>query len=819
MTRRGLGALAGLLLVIGGAVALTWSRGVGPFAPTQDDAAAAPGARAPGHVTDGAQPTDAALAAAGRRTSTRDADRPAGAAAAARPTTLRVFVTVNDLPRAGVTVRVRRWNTLEVLATKETDAEGACEFPSTDLQVVEVEAWAAGLCPCGAGNTELERDTNVVRLDMRPGREVVGRVIDAASGAPVAGASVLVNEVEIGPTAADGRFRLSGVEPGVATEVTADHVGFAPRTIRVRAAPPDVAEPPLELALERCAVITGIVRDPDGHPVPFALVGLAADDPTGRLPSPTDDAPLSVQEETALARRIGDWDAGVDETRTADDGSFSLEVPTGRSTVWLLAVERGYGPSRVAQVDVPNAMRPVVLRLRPTAGLQIEVVGPRGPCTSASVQLLQAWLLHADVGADVTFDDLSDEPAWLYVSTRRLRPVLRRVVPVPGATTRVTVSLDEGRSVEGQVVDESGAPLADAHVFGGDTEQHALLPASPGQRVAYSRFPLYAATNSDGRFRLTGLGDGACFLGASARDEHLWSRSPVRAVPGSSPVRIVVSRRPSVRARFVTATGARFADDISAKVRIQGSATTIAARAGRDESEPCLEFSRIDDGNAVLVAYTPGHAWVTRAFVVRGNTDIDLGTITFQPGTRVVGRVTDRGGRPVDDCHIISTACRYAFALDTSDTSDVHGRFALDDFPPPPFDLELYGEHILSARVRIAEVPADGLRLVVTRRGRVRGQVVDADGAPAVERLFYLRRVGADAAAEEKADPDTEHDDPWQAVVSGPDGRFEHPVEPGTWAVRTDDDEAEASPALQTFTITDGETRDVRIVWPAGAPK
>ncbi|MFO0931875.1 MAG: carboxypeptidase regulatory-like domain-containing protein [Planctomycetota bacterium] len=814
MTRRGLGALAGLLLVIGGAVALAWSRGVGPFAPTQDDAAAAPGAKAPGHVTGGTQPTDAALAAAGRRTSTRDADRPAGAAAAARPTTLRVFVTVNDVPRAGVTVRVRRWNSLDVLATKETDAQGACEFPSTDLRVVEVEAWAAGLCPCGAGNTELERDTNVVRLEMRPGREVVGRVIDAASGAPVAGASVLVNEVEIGPTDADGRFRLSGVEPGVATEIVADHVGFFERTLRVRAAPPDVVEPPLELALERCTVISGIVRDADGNVAADARVYVTGGEPGARLRSVIDASPRTQEEDVALARDVAAYSPPDSEsTRTAADGSFSHPLPPGRSTAWVRAVKDGFGPSPVTRVDVASAARPIELRLQRAARLEIEVVGPGGPCDGAFSQLVQAGSKFATRGALASFDNLSDEPAWLLVGSDGLRSVVRRIVPVAGTTTRVTVSLDAGRMIEGLVVDEGGQAVAAASVIAAPASDfddsipkrrwwtHFWDRDRPGVREA--------RTDPEGRFRFSGLDATARWLDVWTPDRGRALDQPLRVLAGAPPVRIVVTPRASVLAQVLTTDGAVPEGTVHAELLLDGD--SIERGHFRHGS---VEFRGLDRGEVALLVHADGWAWAWRRTSVRGAETVDLGTVRLERGRRIPGTVVDRRGAPIPEARVDAADCLWG-----SDTSDVHGRFLLEDFPPPPFDLQVGGMEFLRALIRVTEVPAGGLRLVVTRRGRVRGQVVDADGTPAVERLFYLRRVGADAAAEEKTDPDVDHDDPWQAVVSGPDGRFEHPVEPGTWAVRTDDDEAETSPALQTFTITDGETRDVKIVWPADAPK
>jgi hypothetical protein len=755
------------------------------------------------------------LAAAGRRASPGgdDGKGTSAAAAPARPTTLRVFVTVNEQPRNGVTVRVRAVDDLDVRATGVTDAEGVCTFPATDLRGVDVDAWGEGLCPATPSPSELEWDTNVVRFELRPGREVVGRVIDAATGAPIAGASVRAEDAEVGPTDAHGRFRVSGVAPGSVTSLVADHRDYASAYAAVRPGPTEVAEPPVELALTRARTIVGVVRDPERRPVPSAHVHVRATGAWEKWRSPDEDTPLTRAQEEELVRDLvarAHLRASRHVQPAAADGSFRLKVPPDAARIVVWAKHPDFGPSRTMETGPDVATDPVELRLRRAARLEVRVSGPGGRPEGAHIRLLQGADLDVGLGPVAVFDLASDDPAWVLVTASGLRAAVRRVVPAADTTTHVNVTLEEGGVVEGVVIDEAGSPVGEADVFAGDVALDEQLLRdrpwirAPDHTVGNTR------TTAEGRFRLTGLLDRECYVGASTRDRASWSRAPVRVRPGSPPIRITVYRRASVTARFVGEDGAPVLTTLWCEVY----AGTRRIDVKRADDADVVEFPAIDEGDATLVASAKGHAWVRRTFVVRGTVPVDLGTIVLRPGARYAGTVVDRRGVPVADTRVDPP-----MGGPGGDNADVHGRFVLEDFPPPPFDLELDGDDILSARVRITEVPADGLRLVVTRRGRVRGQVVDADGAPAVERLFYLRRVGADAAAEEKADPDVDHDDPWQSVVSGPDGRFDHPVEPGTWAVRVDDDEAETSPTLQIFTAADGEVRDLTIRWPAAAPR
>jgi hypothetical protein len=65
---------------------------------------------------------------------------------------------------------------------------------------------------------------------------VLGRVVDAAGGAPVAAAQVtLVDGGRTATTGADGRFALAGAGRGVHV-VTVRRIGYAPATVRSRRA-------------------------------------------------------------------------------------------------------------------------------------------------------------------------------------------------------------------------------------------------------------------------------------------------------------------------------------------------------------------------------------------------------------------------------------------------------------------------------------------------------------------------------------------------------------------------------------------------------
>lgn len=144
----------------------------------------------------------------------------------------------------------------------------------------------------GEVTTEVRaRAENEVRIVLVGGIDVEGVVSDA-SGAPLAGAEVLVVAPEhdwlaartVARTGANGAYRVRAVQPALALSARAD--GFAPALLRPLHGRGQRAR--LDFTLDRPgARLRGIVRDPEGRPVASARVavgdpsGYAEDDPEG----------------------------------------------------------------------------------------------------------------------------------------------------------------------------------------------------------------------------------------------------------------------------------------------------------------------------------------------------------------------------------------------------------------------------------------------------------------------------------------------------------------------------------------------------------
>lgn len=157
---------------------------------------------------------------------------------------------------------------------------------------------------------------------LRDGSVVTGVVFDA-DGAPAAGAKVASisrftqREPKGAATCdADGRFRLSGLEPDTALLehrhfIVVTHAGHAVEIVEDVPHALDGSAAPVEVRLVRGASIRGHVVDSSGAPFARALVVAAGS-------RRTDFAPLRGVKSVESVARVG-------MQRTAADGSFALE--------------------------------------------------------------------------------------------------------------------------------------------------------------------------------------------------------------------------------------------------------------------------------------------------------------------------------------------------------------------------------------------------------------------------------------------------------------------------------------------------------------
>ncbi len=362
-------------------------------------------------------------------------------------------------------------------------------------------------------------------LKLQRGVTVSGRVVDAATGAPLAGGRVLVSPVgEQGEarfylyatTDADGRFRTH-VPAGGRVQAwpqtpPAGYLQPDPPPGEEYARPPqaaadaDITFP--DIKLRKSVGLAGRVVDADGKPVAGAVVFTDASEPFGR-----------------------------DAIRSGPDGRFTVPGldPDDEVRVWVRQADR----VNVPQVAKVNAPEPLTIRLSEAAGMRlagrvVDAAGAAVPGAAVEVQSLRRnagrrsrmWtggrqeLLTADADGRFRSSNLWVGDSYkLQVSADGFASAeveVRDGQPVPDVRlTRVT------GSVRGMVVGLDGKPVAGATVFSkGDTDK-----------------TLEASSAADGTFTLTGYRDAPGFVQARKAGYRL---GLLPADPNGPPVTLVL---------------------------------------------------------------------------------------------------------------------------------------------------------------------------------------------------------------------------------------------------------------------------------------
>jgi len=292
--------------------------------------------------------------------------------------------------------------------------------------------------------------TTVLELALAPALPVLGRVVDAASGAPVAGARVTfwtfaeADEVVSGP---DGTFRHPRFPAAAPAQQIAAHAPGFGTTVRVLRVTQDGTwklaarhageaslrgrgTPWIELELVREQRLRGRVLDAGGAPVAGARVAVEG----------------FQRAMTAVASR----DAAA--TSSAPDGSFELGGLRSDLGHTLTLAAPGLAAEPLELVPAAGLVELGALVLRPATFLTGVVLDADGlPLAGAEVLLRPALPLPApasplDAGARAQsrerrattcsagtflFEDLAPAPAWLLVETEEGARAETTLVPGP----------------------------------------------------------------------------------------------------------------------------------------------------------------------------------------------------------------------------------------------------------------------------------------------------------------------------------------------------------------------------------------------------
>jgi len=503
---------------------------------------------------------------------------------------------------------------------------------------------------------EVSSGQEVVRdFAVSTGIKIVGKVTDAGSGRPIAGAAVYQhnNYRKRTVTGADGRYAIAGIDawPEFDT-VVAEADGYAPTYSQLQPIAALTRERVIDLAMKRGAMISGRVLGPEGKPVAGARVGISS---------------LALRLPTQLWASV----SRATTTTTDEDGIFRLVVrPTEKERrVHAGKDGLGWGASKPFVPKAGAKVTGIQLRLPRCGAVAGRVTDAAGsPIDSARVTL------SADRGRigrcaytrpdgryemegipDGTYDLRVLPPGALADARSPFSGLEHKGVTVSGGgRTEVNLVLRRGPTLTGRVVDAGGRALDNVLV-------RALPWFSPSVITMSLRAPCVrvACTDARGRFRIEGLWDveKKYFLQAvKAGYEQGYARE-IR--PGSAEVLITLQNTRKLKGRVLVGSTGRPAIEF----RIQGFSVP---GPGSKERRRMIRFSNVRNrgiftdlegrfmlhlkpGTYEIEAQAPGGlSSETRRIEVPAVGDPEFLELEVWEGATVCGRIVSLDGKPLD---------------------------------------------------------------------------------------------------------------------------------------------------------------------------
>jgi len=568
-------------------------------------------------------------------------------------------------------------------------------------------------------------------LELGAGTRLAGRVV-GPDGAPVAGASVRVEpergsfavvvdaEPRTATSAADGAFEVHGLE-GRRFLVTADATGVDGTSLRgVRRE----AEAGVELTLELVptAALEIVATDPDGAPVTqLAITALLDDRPSsGQVPGQV----LEVELERADGRYL---------LEGLQPGAWTLElVPRDLAPIADLAVVLPTdGPlERAFEAAATVTGRVVDPDGNPISGGRVSAWATRPEGMSYRVRESEAALTDADG----RFELRRLRPGRLHLSARHpdfARSAWRDFDLGPGQRrTGIELSVREGASIAGRVLDDAGRPLENRIVV-----MHAVEAWDP----------VRLRTDADGRFAAEHLVPGEwqlLVLGVSDEDPGAASLEEMRLAH----VELVDGEHHTIEIGGAATDGGRLA--ARAPWVPEGASNWAYVRAPGDGA--MLSQVLGDDGAFEMTTDRPGPHLVSLALdkaVERGyeayllldatpfDAPVERATIEGASG-RVFGRVTDGDGTPLAGvavrleplAHLVPgerLATRFVMSSTASD-----GAFAFERVTAGRYRVTVGGLRYVEGGPPVARVAARVLGPIELADGAEHGPLEVATGAP-----------------------------------------------------------------------------------------
>ncbi|HYH47061.1 MAG TPA: carboxypeptidase-like regulatory domain-containing protein, partial [Thermoanaerobaculia bacterium] len=635
-----------------------------------------------------------------------------------RPVTLRA-TDVQGRPVAGA--RVRPWGAEQGDEIGRTGPDGRLELGAPDgtARVMLVVDDGAGRQTEVTIGPDAERSLTAV---LRPARQVAGRVIDAATRQPVAGARVEASCSAATRSGPDGGFRIA-LGPRD-THLSARAAGYLPAGLWLQ--DPGAAGP-FTLALERAGALVVRVVDEAGAPVAGAQV-------------------------RALPEGPGALGPGEIEATSGQAGTARLAVPALAGARFQLTAEReGFAPAR-AVVRLPAEpgaqpmppMPPIVLVLTRGATAAGRLTTEQGEGLAGGTVELEREAEHrgffdpptalrqAAAGPDGRFE-LRHLPPGRFRLTARApghAPAARLPVEIPAGAGRVdlgNLALAAGAALEGRVVDERDRPLEGAAVLAVD---------GPGE-------PPRALTGADGRFRLADLAPGRANLWV-VREGYIQTTLHDIAVPSGEPLAIRLRPARVLTGQVVGPRGEPVAGAMLHRLTggagADGSGFSGSSSLAHTDAQGRFRADGLEPGPVALLAEAPGYR--SRRLQVEIPAERDAGPleIALDTGAVIEGRVL-AAGKPMAQAQVSAhPTVRVEVHAGTLVQTDGDGRFRLAGLAVGRHAVEVTTADGRQAREEVEVRPGTQQLDLHLPAAEISGRVVDAAGRPVA--AAALRLVG-----------------------------------------------------------------------------
>jgi len=552
-------------------------------------------------------------------------------------------------------------------------------------------------------------------LTLLPAARISGVVVDEG-GRGVAGAEVRARPSRrdepssprrgkaevVGRGDGAGRFSLL-LPAGEAHVLEAGHRGHAPARLEVPALAALTHREHVRLVLDQGRPAFGFVLDGEEQPVPGALVLLI---PTA----------ASVETRTILYDALEGLRAGREgppyRARTDGDGRFEIpDLPPDRYV--LLAEAPGFARAVIPGLEVPaerDGPFPLgTVLLDGSLLLEGRVVDSDGhPIAGAQVQLsapgsLYEFLLDAFEHQASPPRVASDEDGFFRIpNLRRGEPVQLAVthagylpVRLPGVEAPLEeplrVVLKAAAILSGRVVDDLGAPVADARLV--LTAADGEIPGLPELSRGESR---WAISERDGTFRFESALVGRLGLKATAEGFQNRQLLPFELAPGQvrEGLEVVLSRGETLSGRVTDEIGNPVVGASLTVVRAEeadflgrfASPAGSEVRGGASEVDGTWRIGGLSAGEVTLRVRHQDYEELLRTLEIPPGGDVLDLVLRPRAGYEVTGRVVGEDGGGVAGVRLLLHAATGSAAFAPA-ISEEDGSFQLEGVSPGAYLL------------------------------------------------------------------------------------------------------------------------------------